>query len=72
VGAGAERAAPFEAEDARGVDGEELDEAFERDEAPVDEAFEGEADGITTDQVVAGLIEAVPMRPDAVEKAMTR
>jgi MoxR-like ATPase len=35
-------------------------------------SFEGEADGITTDQVVAGLIEAVPMRPDAVEKAMTR
>jgi MoxR-like ATPase len=35
-------------------------------------SFEGEADGVTTDQVIAGLLEAVPMRPEAVEKAMTR
>src|ERR1051325_1900905 len=35
-------------------------------------SFEGEADGITTDQVIAGLLEAVPMRPEAVEKAMVR
>jgi MoxR-like ATPase len=35
-------------------------------------SFEGEADGITTDQVVAALIEAVPMRPEAVEKAMSK
>src|SRR5262249_6386361 len=35
-------------------------------------SFEGEADGITTDQVVAALIEAVPARPEAVEQAMTR
>jgi MoxR-like ATPase len=35
-------------------------------------SFEGEADGITTDQVVAALIEAVPTRPEAVEKAMAR
>ena len=33
-------------------------------------SFEGEADGITTDQVVAALVEAVPTRPEAVEKAM--
>jgi len=35
-------------------------------------SFEGEADGITTDQVVAALIEAVPTRPETVEKAMAR
>jgi MoxR-like ATPase len=35
-------------------------------------SFEGEADGITTDQVVAALIEAVPTRPESVEKAMAR
>jgi MoxR-like ATPase len=33
-------------------------------------SFEGEADGITTDQVVSALVEAVPTRPEAVEKAM--
>lgn len=35
-------------------------------------SFEGEADGITTDQVIANLVESVPMRPESVEKAMTR
>ena len=35
-------------------------------------SFEGEADGITTDQIVAALVEAVPTRPDAVEKAMAK
>ncbi len=35
-------------------------------------SFEGEADGITTDQVVAGLIEAVATRPEAVQQAMAR
>jgi MoxR-like ATPase len=35
-------------------------------------SFEGEADGITTDQVVAALIEAVPTRPDAVQQAASR
>jgi MoxR-like ATPase len=35
-------------------------------------SFEGEADGITTDQVVAALIEAVPTRPEAVQQAMAR
>jgi MoxR-like ATPase len=35
-------------------------------------SFEGEADGVTTDQVVAALIEAVPARPENVEQAMRR
>ncbi|MEO7328962.1 MAG: AAA family ATPase [Minicystis sp.] len=35
-------------------------------------SFEGEADGITTDQIVAALIEAVPTRPEAVQQAMGR
>jgi MoxR-like ATPase len=35
-------------------------------------SFEGEADGITTDQVIAALIEAVPARPEAVQQAMSR
>jgi MoxR-like ATPase len=35
-------------------------------------SFEGEADGVTTDQVVAALIEAVPARPEAVQQAMAR
>jgi MoxR-like ATPase len=35
-------------------------------------SFEGEADGITTDQVVASLIEAVATRPEAVQQAMAR
>jgi MoxR-like ATPase len=35
-------------------------------------SFEGEADGVTTDQVVSALIEAVPTRPETVEKAMAR
>jgi len=35
-------------------------------------SFEGEADGITTDQVVAALIAAVPTRPEQVEQAMRR
>jgi MoxR-like ATPase len=32
-------------------------------------SFEGEADGITTDQIVRALVEAVPPRPEAVERA---
>jgi MoxR-like ATPase len=32
-------------------------------------SFEGEADGITTDQAVEALLQAVPARPDAVERA---
>jgi MoxR-like ATPase len=35
-------------------------------------SFEGEADGVTTDQVVAALIESVPTRPEPVEQAMRR
>ncbi|MFO0759479.1 MAG: AAA family ATPase [Byssovorax sp.] len=35
-------------------------------------SFEGEADGITTDQVVAALIEAVPTRPEAVQQATAK
>lgn len=35
-------------------------------------SFEGEADGITTDQVVSALVEAVATRPEAVEKAMAK
>jgi MoxR-like ATPase len=35
-------------------------------------SFEGEADDITTDQVVAALIEAVPARPEAVQQAASR
>jgi MoxR-like ATPase len=35
-------------------------------------SFEGEADGITTDQVIAALIEAVPARPEVIQQAMTR
>ncbi|MFO0589771.1 MAG: AAA family ATPase [Polyangiaceae bacterium] len=35
-------------------------------------SFEGEADGITTDQVVAALVESVPTRPETVEKAMSK
>ncbi len=35
-------------------------------------SFEGEADGITTDQVVAALIAAVPARPEAVQQALPR
>ena len=34
--------------------------------------FEGEADGITTDQVVDALLEAVPTRPEAVASAAIR
>jgi MoxR-like ATPase len=34
-------------------------------------SFEGEADGITTDQVVDALVAAVPTRPEAVEQALT-
>jgi MoxR-like ATPase len=33
-------------------------------------SFEGEADGITTDQVIAALVESVQARPDAVAEAM--
>jgi len=33
-------------------------------------SFEGEADGITTDQVVRELVEAVPTRPEGVERAV--
>src|SRR5438270_3126284 len=43
--AGAERAAAFEAEDARRVRGEEFDETLQPDASAVDEPFEGEADG---------------------------
>ena len=35
-------------------------------------SFEGEADGITTDQVVEALIAAVPARPEAVQQAIAR
>jgi MoxR-like ATPase len=35
-------------------------------------SFEGEADGITTDQVVEALLAAVPTRPEAVQQAMSR
>jgi MoxR-like ATPase len=35
-------------------------------------SFEGEADGVTTDQVVAALIDSVPTRPEPVEQAMRR
>ncbi|MEZ4297734.1 MAG: MoxR family ATPase [Polyangiaceae bacterium] len=35
-------------------------------------SFEGEADGITTDQVIASLIESVPTRPEGVEKALSK
>ncbi len=35
-------------------------------------SFEGEADGITTDQVAQALVESVPTRPEAVEKAMSK
>jgi len=35
-------------------------------------SFEGEADGITTDQVVAALLEAIPTRPEAVQQAASR
>jgi len=33
-------------------------------------SFEGEADGITTDEIVGELIQCVPTRPDAVERAV--
>ncbi|MCU0656149.1 MAG: hypothetical protein MUF64_13120 [Polyangiaceae bacterium] len=35
-------------------------------------SFEGEADGITTDQVVSALIAEVPTRPEQVEQAVRR
>jgi MoxR-like ATPase len=35
-------------------------------------SFEGEADGITTDQVVESLLSSVPARPAAVEQAIAR
>jgi MoxR-like ATPase len=35
-------------------------------------SFEGEADGITTDQAVGALITAVPTRPEPVEQAIAR
>jgi MoxR-like ATPase len=35
-------------------------------------SFEGEADGITADQVVEALVAAVPTRPDGVEQAIAR
>jgi len=35
-------------------------------------SFEGEADGITTDQVIKELIAGVPKRPDAVERAIEK
>ncbi len=35
-------------------------------------SFEGEADGTTTDRVVDALVEAVPSRPEDVERAATR
>ena len=45
VRADAERAAIRERENLRGVDRAEFDEAFEADDAPVHEAFKGEANG---------------------------
>lgn len=35
-------------------------------------SFEGEADGVTTDQVVAALVDSVATRPEPVEQAMRR
>jgi MoxR-like ATPase len=35
-------------------------------------SFEGEADGITTDQVVEALVAAVPTRPEQVQQAIAR
>jgi MoxR-like ATPase len=35
-------------------------------------SFEGEADGVTTDHVVAALVETVPTRPEPVEQAIKR
>ncbi|APR83982.1 Hypothetical protein A7982_09331 [Minicystis rosea] len=35
-------------------------------------SFEGEADGVTTDQVVDALVAAVPTRPEQVERAIAR
>ncbi len=35
-------------------------------------SFEGEADGIVTDEIVRALLEAVPARPASVEKALAR
>jgi MoxR-like ATPase len=35
-------------------------------------SFEGEADGITTDQVIGALVDVVPARPPQVEQAMKR
>ncbi len=35
-------------------------------------SFEGEADGLTTDQVVSQLVQTVPMRPERVEQAVQR
>jgi MoxR-like ATPase len=34
-------------------------------------SFEGEADGITTDQVIAALVDMVPTRPEGVAQALT-
>ncbi len=35
-------------------------------------SFEGEADGVTTDQVIASLVESVESRPEAVAEAMRK
>jgi MoxR-like ATPase len=35
-------------------------------------SFEGEADGVTTDQVIAALLEEVPTRPGPVEQAVRK
>jgi MoxR-like ATPase len=35
-------------------------------------SFEGEAEGITTDQVVAALVEAIEARPEPVAQAIRR
>jgi MoxR-like ATPase len=35
-------------------------------------SFEGEADGVTTDQIVEALVAQVPARPDVVEQALLR
>jgi MoxR-like ATPase len=35
-------------------------------------SFEGEADGITTDQIVEAMVAQVPARPDAVEQALSK
>ena len=35
-------------------------------------SFEGEADGVTTDQVIAAMVAEVPRRPEQVEQAIRK